>query len=99
MRQTNRHTADTVLNIARKAHGALNNAATCCHRRFGTKNSEHHFDKFAADSVRKRPSSVEDVIAIRSPSGKYYFRCDARRAPEKRRGKTALGGGKAGTRS
>ncbi len=28
------------------------------------KNSELPFDEFAADSARKRPSSVKDVIAI-----------------------------------
>ncbi len=36
----------------------------------------------SADSLRKRPSSVEDVIAIRSPSGTPHFRRNAGRAPK-----------------
>ncbi len=47
----------------------------------------------------RAPSSVHDVIAIRSPSGTPHFRINAGRAPKNRRGKTAQGGGKAETQS
>ncbi len=43
------------------------------------KKLKHHFHEFAAHSVRQRPSSVEDAIAIRSPSETTQFRYDARR--------------------
>ncbi len=90
---------DTVLNIVRnvKEHSRmLQRVAIVTSQQ---KNCKHHFDEFAADSVCKRPSSVADVINVRSPSGTPHFRCNARRAPKNRRGKMRKDEEKAETQS
>ncbi len=87
IRQTDRRTAETVPNIARNVKEPSRML-----QRVATDISEQKqltpFDEFASDSVHKRTSSVEDVIAVRSPCGTSHFRCDARQVSKNRRGKT-----------
>ncbi len=80
MNQTDRSTAYTVLNILRnevEPSRMLRQIAIPISEQITVKKN---FDEFAADSVPMRPRSVEDVIAIHTPSIKSHFWCDDKRA-------------------
>ncbi len=85
IRQTDRRIADTVLNVKEPSRN-LEQVAIVISEQKPVKTISINLQQIQCASAL---SSVEDVIAIRSPSGTPHFRCDARRAPENRRGKTA----------
>ncbi len=90
MRQTGRRTADTVLNIVEsvKEPSRMLQQVTIVISEQKTVNTILMNLQPIQSAIA--PSSVEDFIAIRSPSGTTHFRCGARRAPENRKRKNCV---------